>query len=163
MPWRLEMPRRTLIVLAFAMALALPGDRVEAQLDLGVHAAKAADLFDGVWGGGATIRLGLPLAPIHFLLGGDYFFPDCDDCSYMSGSADVRLSLPLPVVSPYALGGVTVRRFDRGDGAGEHSHSGPTVGAGVDLGAVVLGAYAELRYEFVDPEDQLVWRVGVRF
>jgi hypothetical protein len=36
------------------------------------------------------------------------------------------------------------------------------LGVGLELG-LALGAYAEARYEFVDPEDQLVLRVGVLF
>jgi hypothetical protein len=43
------------------------------------------------------------------------------------------------------------------------SHTGFGLGAGVNLGTLVLGAYAEARYEFVDPNDQLVFRIGIRF
>jgi hypothetical protein len=81
----------------------------------------------------------------------------------MGGSADLHVGLPIPVLTPYATGGLVYRRTDVGGGAGVVAKTGYGAGVGVNLGGLVLGAYAEVRYEVVDPQDQIVFRLGLRF
>lgn len=161
------MDRRMLpVALALVAALALVPTTTRAQISPGIHAARAADVFGGANGLGASLELGIPLLPIDAFVAGEYFFPDCGSgsgCSFAGGSADLHFELPFPVLSPYATAGLVYRRYDEGDSAKPETHSGFGAGAGVNLGGVVLGAYAEARYEFVDPDNQLVFRIGIRF
>jgi len=136
---------------------------VEAQLNFGVHVARAADVLGGAWGGGATVGLEVPLVPVGARVGGDWFRPDCGDadgCGFLGWTADVTVRMPFPVVRPYALGGVARRRFDSG-AADPVWDTGWTAGLGIDVNPVLLRAYAELRYERVDPDPQIVLRLGV--
>jgi hypothetical protein len=158
--------RRALVTSLFAAAMFSFAPGAQAQAKLGAHGAWAADAFGGSWGAGASLRFGTPVLPLAVFLAGEYFFPDCgtaDGCGYMGGSADAHVNLPLPLLSPYLTGGVVYRRMEAGDGADAVANTGWGLGAGVDLGALALGAYAEARYEFVDPDDQVVVRLGIRF
>lgn len=161
------MKRRILLcTMALAGALALGSRPLQAQVSPGIHVARAADVFGGTNGVGASLQIGFPLMPVDVFVAGDYFFPDCgtaSGCSYAGGSADLHFTLPFPVLTPYATAGLVYRRYDGGDTVDPESHTGFGLGAGVNLGTVVLGAYAEARYEFVDPNDQLVFRIGIRF
>jgi hypothetical protein len=150
-----------LVVAAFAVAA--PG--VMGQLNFGVHAARAADAFGGANGAGVSLELDVPLFPVDFMIAGDYFRPDCgaaSGCSYMGASADIHLALPFPVFQPYALAGAVVRRTKADSGVDAVNHRGLAVGAGVNVRALVVGAYGEARYEFVDPKHQFVFRLGLR-
>ena len=40
---------------------------------------------------------------------------------------------------------------------------GLALGVGVNLRSLVVGAYGEARYEFVDPKREFVFRLGLRF
>lgn len=158
---------RRVIVTSFALAV-LGGVVPEAQgqLNPGIHVARATDSFGGTNGVGGSVELSFPLFPIDLFVAGDWFFPDCgtvEGCSLVGGSADLHLGLPIPVLTPYATGGLVYRRTDEGGGAGAVAKTGYGGGVGVHLGALVLGAYAEIRYEVVDPEDQVVFRLGLRF
>ncbi|NJD19970.1 MAG: hypothetical protein FIA95_11910 [Gemmatimonadetes bacterium] len=160
------MIRRTASLALALTALCLGASGAGAQLNPGIHVARATDSFGGANGVGASVELSFPLFPIDLFVAAEYFFPDCgsvDDCSLSGGSADVHLGLPIPVLSPYAAGGLVYRRTDAGGGAGAVSNTGFGGGVGVNLSALVLGAYAEVRYEVVDPDDQLVLRLGLRF
>lgn len=158
------MIRRALSVLFVACALGTFAGDAQAQLNPGIHVARAFDAFGGANGIGGSLELGFPLFPIDVFVAGEYFFPDCGsvaDCSYMGGSADLHFSLPVPMLTPYATAGVVYRRMDAGIGA--VADTGFGAGVGVNLGALVLGGYAEARYEFVGEDDQVVVRVGLRF
>lgn len=139
---------------------------VSGQLEFGLHGARAVDVFGGANGIGASVEVGFPMAPVSVLAAGDYFFPDCgsaDGCSFRGASADLHFGLPFPVVQPYAAAGLAVRQSDAGGSSERVTHKGVGLGVGVNLGAVAIGAYAEARYEFVDPDDQFVLRLGIRF
>jgi len=158
------MIRRALCIALATVALGVGAPEASAQLNPGIHVARATDAFGGTNGIGGSVELSFPLFPIDLFVAGEYFFPDCgtaDDCSFMGGSADLHLSLPIPVLTPYATGGLVYRRTDVGTGASAQTGFGG--GVGVHLGALVIGAYAEVRYEVVDPDNQLVVRVGIRF
>lgn len=160
------MIRRTLGVALILAALGLGAAEVQAQLNPGIHVARATDSFGGANGVGASVELSFPVFPIDIFVAGEYFFPDCGtvgDCSFMGGSADLHVGLPIPVLTPYATGGLVYRRTDVGGGVGAVAETGYGGGVGVNLGALVLGAYAEVRYEVVDPDDQMVIRLGIRF
>lgn len=160
------MIRRVVGIQLALCALALSAPRAHAQVNPGIHVARAADSFGGTNGVGASVELSFPVFPLDVFVAGEYFFPDCgtvDDCSFLGGSADLHVKLPVPVLTPYATGGLVYRRTDVGGGAGAVAKTGYGAGVGVHLGAVVLGAYAEVRYEVVDPEDQVVLRLGLRF
>ena len=155
--------RFTFITLLLAMATpsALSG-----QLKFGIHGARAVDIQGGANGLGASLEFGFPVFPVDVFAAGDYFFPDCGDddgCSFRGGSLDLHFGLPFPAVQPYGSAGLVVRQADQGGAEGRVTHRGFGVGVGVNLGAVVIGGYAEARYEFVDPDDQFVLRLRIRF
>jgi len=160
------MIRRAACLALVPAALLAGAPEARAQLNPGIHVARATDTFGGSNGVGGSVELSFPVFPIDLFVAGEYFFPDCgtaDECSFMGGSADVHLGLPVPVLAPYATGGLVYRRTDTGGGAGAVAKTGWGGGVGVHLGTLVLGAYAEARYEVVDPEDQFVFRLGLRF
>ncbi|MEJ2202855.1 MAG: hypothetical protein P8170_01960 [Gemmatimonadota bacterium] len=160
------MKRRTTSVIWALGGLLLVAPGVQGQLNPGVHGARATDAFGGSYGLGVSLELDIPLFPVDFLVAGETFFPDCgneDGCSFRGASADVHLALPVPMVQPYAAAGVVYRRTDPGGSAEVLSNQGFALGVGVNLRALVLGGYAEVRYEFVDPDDQWIARVGIRF
>jgi hypothetical protein len=160
------MMRRLLPAVLALVAVPVLADGAQAQLNPGVHVARAADFENGAWGVGASAELSFPLLPVDVFVAGDWFFPDCTyDCSLWGGSADLHLTMPFPVLSPYGTAGIVYRSYTYRVGDVETSTGGTGfgLGAGVNLGTIVLGAYAEARYEFVDPDDQLVFRLGIRF
>jgi hypothetical protein len=156
------MIRRLLPVGLALVAMASSGRDARAQISPGIHLARAADVAGGTYGAGGSLKLSFPLAPVEVMVAGDYFFPDCTaDCSFWGGSADVHFKMPFPVLTPYGAAGVVYRKYSLGGASTDHTGFG--VGAGIDLGAVGFGAYAEARYEFVDPDDEFVLRLGIRF
>lgn len=158
--------KRLLLTLGLVpAALAVGSVDVQAQLNPGLHVARASDVFGGTMGVGASVQLSFPLMPIDIFVAGEYFFPDCgtaSECSFMGGSADLHLTLPIPVFTPYGTAGLVYRRTDL-VGAGASTATGFGLGVGVNLGVLGKGAFAEARYEMVDPDDQIVLRVGLRF
>jgi len=156
------MTRRVLsLALALAAVFSLP-PQAHAQINPGLHVARATDSFGGVNGVGGSLQLSLPVLPVDLFLAGEYFFPNCDDCSFWGGSADVHLTLPVPIVTPYAAAGLVLRNTDASDTRVRTGGLG--LGAGLNLSTLVVGAYAEGRYEFMDGSgDQLVFRLGLRF
>lgn len=160
------MMRRTLVTVIFAASLLVLAPGVDAQLKMGIHGAYAADTFGGAYGAGASVEVGFPLFPLDVFVAGEYLFPDCgavSGCGSRGGSADLHLKLPVPVVTPYLTAGLVYRRTDAGGGAAAVTNTGFGAGAGLNLGALVLGGYAEARYEVVEPADQWVLRLGIRF
>lgn len=156
------MTRRVLpLTLALAAVCVLAAE-ASAQVKPGLHVARAADSFGGVNGVGGSVQLSLPVLPIDLFFAGEYFFPDCDDCSFWGGSADVHFALPVPLITPFATAGLVLRNTDVSDTRVRTGGLG--LGAGVNLGTLGLGAYAEGRYEIMDGSgDQLVFRLGLRF
>lgn len=134
----------------------------EAQIKPGLHVARATDSFDGVNGVGASVQVSVPVLPVDLFVAGEYFFPGCDGCSFWGGSADVHVSLPIPVVTPYVAAGLVLRNTSHSDTVVRTGGLG--FGAGVNLNTLVVGGYVEGRYEFMDgSDDQLVIRLGIRF
>jgi hypothetical protein len=154
---------------AAALALAAPGAR--GQVNFGIHVARATKTVNGAANGlGASFELKVPIAPVDVMVAGEYFWPQCrvlgpaaGGCSYMGGGADLHFALPFPVLHPYALGGVVVRRSKADRATTAVDSEGLALGVGVNLRGVALGAYGELRYEWVAPAHPVVFRVGFRF
>lgn len=138
---------------------------LQGQLNPGLHAARATDILGGAYGVGVSLELDTPILPVDFMVAGEAFFPDCgsqDGCSLRGVSADVHFALPLPILQPYAAAGAVLRRTDPGGSAEVTNARGFAAGLGLNL-RMVVGAYAEVRYEFVDPDDQWIARLGIRF
>jgi len=145
------------LVAVFALAGA-----ARAQTTFGLHVARATDSFGGVNGVGGSIELNVPVLPVNVFFAGEYFFPDCDECSFWGGSADLHFALPIPVVTPYGTAGLVMRGTHASDTTVRTGGLG--LGAGVHLGMLALGVYAEGRYELMDgSDDQAVFRLGLRF
>ncbi|MGD2044928.1 MAG: hypothetical protein PVJ80_06110 [Gemmatimonadota bacterium] len=141
----------TLTIAAAGITLARP---VSAQglVKFGVQGAMQTSLaeasaLDGSFGAGARVALQPPALPIGLVGQGVYYFPDCDDCSYLTYSIAAQLRLPLPVFSPYAIGGWQFRRTAQ---AGESDIAdGAMVGAGIQLN-LGISLFLEGTYEFTD-------------
>lgn len=147
-------------------ALSATATGARSQINFGIHAARAADAFGGANGAGASVELDVPLFPVDFMVAADYFRPDCgaaSGCSFMGATADIHFALPFPVVQPYALVGGVLRRTKANDASNAVNNKGLGLGVGVNLRALVVGAYGEARYEFVDPTREFVFRLGIRF
>lgn len=149
---------------AAAIAFAAPG--AQGQVAFGIHVARASETVNGAANGlGASFDLKFPSLPMDVMVAGEYFWPNCGTgtgCSYAGGGADLHLALPFPVLHPYALGGVVVRRRKADSAATAVSHDGLDLGLGVNLQGVAVGLYGEIRYEFV-PNRPFVFRLGLRF
>lgn len=156
-----------LVPLLAVAVLALTAPGAQAQIHFGIHAARATRTVNGVANGvGASLELSVPVLPVDLMVAGDWFRPDCGNasgCSYMGAGADLHFTVPSPVVQPYALAGVVLRRSKAGGGADAVSHRGVALGVGVNLRGLVMGAYGEARYEFVTPDHPVVFRIGIRF
>lgn len=155
------------LLLALALLPLRPAS-ADAQLRIGGHAAFAPDAFGGAWGAGLRGVLTLPGVPVGGSASFDYFFPDCpavqDDCALRGAEVALHLiPLPMaPVVRPYLAGGFAWRRFAPGGGVAAQDTSGFTAGAGIELRAIRVAAFAEARWEFVEaPEEQWIARAGI--
>jgi len=152
--------RRLLLTLTLAVASAALANPAEAQLplkygvqagymtgleDISAAAAAAGALdFNGTFGLGARVALQPPVLPIGLVGQGVYYFPEGDG-SYMTYSLAAQLRLPLPVISPYAIGGWQFRRSS--GGGSSNTESGAMIGAGVQLN-LGLSLFLEGTMEF---------------
>lgn len=149
------------LTLALAAVLSLPPE-VHPQINPGVHVARTAHSFGGVNGLGGSLRLSPRVLPVDLFFAGEYFFPNCDGCSFWGGSADVHFTLPVLMLTPYGTAGLVLRNTDASDTRVRTGGLG--LGAGLNLSTPVVGGYAEGRYEIMDGSDhQLVFRLGFRF
>lgn len=146
--------RRLLLILTVAVASVAFARPASAQLPLkyGVQAAlqtglDQASALDGTFGLGARVALQPPVLPVGLVGQGVYYFPDCTDCGYLTYSLAAQLRLPLPMLSPYALGGWQFRRSS--GGGSSNTESGAMLGAGVQLNLGV-SLFLEGTYEFND-------------
>jgi len=150
--------RRLLLTLTMAVASVALAQPADAQLPLkyGVQGAVMTGLEDlsgtpgavdlnGTFGLGARVALQPPILPIGVVGQGVYYFPEGDG-SYLTYSLAAQLRLPLPMVSPYAIGGWQWRRSGNGTTTTEN---GPMVGVGVQLNLGV-SLFLEGTFEFND-------------
>jgi hypothetical protein len=150
--------RRLLLTLTMAVASVALARPAEAQLPLkyGVQAGYLTGLsdiatgvpntLDGTFGLGARVALQPPILPIGLVAQGLYYFPEGDG-SLTTYSLAAQVRLPLPVVSPYAIGGWQFRRASQGGDS--NTESGPMIGAGVQLNLGV-SLFLEGTMEFND-------------
>lgn len=165
---RFVVSRRGAFAPVFTVAmllLAAPG--AQGQVHFGIHAARATKAPNGAANGlGASLELAVPVLPVDVMAAADWFHPDCgtaSGCSYMGAGADIHLTMPSPVLQPYALAGVVLRRVKAGSGVDAVTDKGVALGVGLNLNGLVMGAYGEARYEFVTSDHPLVFRIGIRF
>lgn len=156
-------PAVTVAVAVISMLVLSPGPAA-GQLAPGVHAVHASDVLTGADGVGLRLALTLP-GGFALAATGDWFFPPCDGgCRYGAAALDLHVPLmPLPLVTPYAVGGFSWRRVDPGDGLPSIDERGPGAGLGLRVGSASLALYLEARYEFLAHEGQWVGRVGLSF
>lgn len=162
------------ITVCSATVLASPDD-VRAQtdlIDIGVHAVRASDILDGTTGLGGQVAVRSPAFPVTLRLAVDRFFPDCpdiegasnDDCGAWGLTLDANLAFPMPVLRPYASGGLVRRSIDLGSSLGDAAEAGIALGGGLELGLLGLNAFAEARYEILDSvDDGWIFRLGLLF
>lgn len=163
-------PIVTYIAAAIAISLSLAGAAVSAgaqsPLSLGVGAGVTMprdDLgarTDRGYHGMVTLRLGVPLVPIH--LRGDVMHGRLDgapggtgDLQVTSASLSVGYDvLPLAVVSVYAIAGAGYywTKLDNPGGDRER-HGGWNAGAGVRLSLGSLQLFGEARYHAINVES----------
>jgi len=138
--------RRFSFALSAVLALAIMAVPAQAQLNFGGHVAMITGLddiatnvenpLDGTFGVGGRVGFQPPALPVGVFGSVTYYFPDGDDLSYWTGSVFGKLSLPLPVVSPYALVGLQ-RRAASASGISD-SENGFFAGIGVQLTSVFI-------------------------
>jgi len=146
--------RRLLLTLTVAVASVALAQPASAQLPIkyGVQAAMQTSVaeatgLDGTFGLGARVALQPPVLPIGLVGQGVYYFPDGDG-TYITYSLAGQLRLPLPMVSPYVIGGWQWRRAGA-DGVESVTENGPMVGVGVQLN-LGLSLFLEGTMEFND-------------
>jgi hypothetical protein len=135
--------RRSLLTLSAVFVLAVLANPVNAQFKIGAQGALISSIDqvaasldqarqNGTLGAGGRIMLDPPLFPLALVGSAIYYFPDCTgDCSYYTASIAANLRLPMPVISPYVLGGWQIRR--RTENGVSTDESGPMVGVGLQL------------------------------
>jgi opacity protein-like surface antigen len=157
-----------------SVALAQPAS-AQLPLKYGVQAAYLTGLSeiagvpnpaDGTFGLGARVALQPPVLPVGLVAQGVYYFPEGDG-SYMTYSLAAQLRLPLPVVSPYAIGGWQFRRRSDGGVSETETESGAMLGAGVQIN-LGLSLFLEGTMEFneapsstTDADNSVVIKGGV--
>jgi opacity protein-like surface antigen len=145
--------RRLILTLSMAAAFAAAAQPTEAQLSYGLQAAMLTGLeevtagpdLNGTFGIGPRVIVAPPLFPVGLVGQGVYYFPEGDG-SYMTYGLGAILRLPLPMISPYVIGGWQWRRSGNGTTTTEN---GPTVGLGVQLN-VAMPIFLEATMEFND-------------
>jgi hypothetical protein len=143
--------RRLLLTLSVAAALVAVAHPAAAQLKFGGQAAMMTGLdeatsLNGTFGIGPRVAFAPPLFPLGVIGQGVYYFPEGDG-SYLTYSLAAQLRLPLPMISPYAIGGWQWRRSS---GGGDSStETGPMIGVGVELNLGV-NLFLEGSLEFND-------------
>jgi hypothetical protein len=155
-------PARRLLVVSAAAVLILASP-AESQIGFGGHVARATDAFGGSTGLGARVRLGVPLFPLSAAANVEYFFTDCDvDCSLWGATFDVNYALPIPLLTPWAGVGWSIRNVEVAGQDG--TERGLNIGVGAQLNLTTLRPFVDVRYEMADaPEKQYIIRLGVMF
>jgi hypothetical protein len=169
--------RRLLLTLTVAVASVALARPAEAQLPVkyGVQAAYLTGLSDiaagvpnpadGTFGLGARVALQPPVLPVGLVGQGVYYFPEGDG-TYITYSLAAQLRLPLPMISPYAIGGWQWRRTGA-DGVDAVTENGAMVGVGVQLN-LGLALFLEGTVEFndapsptIDADNAIVIKGGI--
>jgi hypothetical protein len=151
-----------LAALSLLVALSLPASaNAQTGFSLGAgpsfpldHLAEEANTGFHLQG---SVGLGLPLLPIGARA--DLIwqqFPDVHEGNFtaLGGLLNATLALPMPMASPYLIGGVGLMHYDEPEvDHGGHTHEGESgtdfafgIGAGLQLRLFGLGGFIEARY-----------------
>lgn len=156
------------VVLGIAAAVAITAGQAQAQA-IGPQVSWGSDSDIGV---GARIELGLPnlltsTGPLAstFLIGSfDYFFIDCDECSYWEANGNLAIPLAASSVDPYVGAGLNVARASvefLGNSA-SNTEVGVNLLGGLRFPVGGLNAFGEGRFT-LGGSEQLVLSFGVLF
>jgi hypothetical protein len=138
----------------------VPHDRLDASTERGFH-------------GMASVRLGVPLAPVHLRVDGMLArlggFSGAGDLDVAAATVNVGYDLlPLPVAAVYAVGGAGYYWTKRSDAdAARVRSTGWNAGAGLRLSLGGLRLFGEARYHAVRTDEGgthfMPFTVGVIF
>jgi hypothetical protein len=107
-----------------------------------LSADPAAFDLNGTFGVGARAALQPPIFPLGVVAQGVYYFPDLDGASLMTYSLAAQLRIPLPLISPYVIGGW---QWSRAEVTGTTTtENGIMAGVGVQL---TFGLFVEATME----------------
>jgi hypothetical protein len=163
--------RRFVFAIGAVLVFAVLANPVDAQLKFGVHAAMVSGFdtaiddalgLNGKFGAGGRLGIELPALPIGVYAMGTYYFPSGTDVSYYTASLMAKLGLPLPIISPYLLGGYQRRATSVGDL--DDTQNGAFVGLGVAFSKLFLEGSMEFNEEVPSlPDldtDPIVFKAG---
>jgi opacity protein-like surface antigen len=158
-------------VIGMAIALAIGAGSASAQR-FGAQLNWSDDFDFGV---GARVELGMPnlftssgpLSRTSLVGSFDYFFPDCEECSYWEINGNVTVPITASGVDPYVGAGLNVARFsvDLGSGLGgdaSNTEVGLNLLGGLNFQLGRVAAFGEGRLELSGGE-QLVLTFGIKF
>lgn len=151
---------------AAAAALVIGTADAEAQA-FGAQVNWGSDTDLGI---GARLELGLPnlltsQGPLAntFLIGSfDYYFPDCDECTFWELNANLAVPITSSTIDPYAGIGLNIAHASVDTGAGEFSDTDPGLNllGGLRFRLGNLGAFGEGRF-VLGGSEQFVLTFGV--
>jgi opacity protein-like surface antigen len=152
---------------AVTAALVIGSADAEAQA-FGVTGSWGDDTDFGI---GARVELGLPnlfttqgaLANTYLIGSFDWFFPDCDECTYWELNANLAVPITAASIDPYVGAGLNIAHvsFDVGPtGDVSDTDVGLNLLGGLRFNLGTLGAFTEGRFELGGGE-QFVLTFGV--
>jgi len=130
--------RRSVCTLSALCVLATVVGSADAQMRLAGHVAKVASLdqlssLEGDFGVGGRVGVELPLLPVGVYGSATYYYPTN---SYWTGSVFGKVSLPVPLISPYGILGVQRKTGQIGEEGRHPSDTRFFVGLGLEVGSV---------------------------
>lgn len=156
------------VVLGMAAAFALSAGSMHAQ-QVGAQLNWGDDSDLGL---GVRVEVGLPnlftttgpLANTYFIGSFDYFFVDCDECTWWELNGNLAFPLAVTGVDPYVGAGLNVahRAVDLGPIDASDTDLGINLLGGVRFPIGNLSSFAEARLE-IDGGEQFVLTFGVLF
>jgi opacity protein-like surface antigen len=151
---------------AVAAALVIGTADAEAQA-FGVQGNWGDDTDLGI---GARLELGLPnvfttegpFSNTYFIGSFDWFFPDCDECTYWELNANLAVPITATTIDPYAGIGLNIAHVSVDVGGSDVSDTdvGLNLLGGLRFNLGTIGAFTEGRFELGGGE-QFVLTFGV--
>ena len=148
--------KKVLLLAGAVMLLALP---TQSYAQFGVQASWGSDSDFGL---GARAALAVPSVHRGFeaILSADYFFIDCDDCSYIEINANGALNLASESLNPYVGAGLNIARGAVGDFS--NTEVGLNLLGGLKFPGASMTPFAEARLT-VGGGEQFVITGGILF